>query len=153
MNSARTTNVDITKETATDQIEFRATYPHSREVVWRAITDPQRIAQWFTQMDIRAEVGTPYKLIHEGQVAVTGRILEVVAPELFRYTWIVNGTTAETVVSWLLIERSGGRTTELVLTHHGLLAYGDSALAMLSNFSKGWESCVVKLGEHLGEAS
>ena len=150
MNQAATTNaMNLEKESSTDHLEWRVTYPHSRETVWAAITDPKKIAQWFTQMDIEAEVGAPYKLFHEGKVAVTGEVLEVVPPERFSYTWIVSGTTACTVVTWSLFEREAGLATELVLGHKGLLAYGDSAPSMMANFSQGWESCVAKLGEHL----
>lgn len=143
------TEIKMEKEISPDRIELRAIYKHPREKIWKAITEPEQIAVWFTEMDIRAEVGTPYRLIHKGEVAVTGTILEVLEPERFCYSWIVTGTTTTTKVSWNLRSLPENNHTELTLIHEGLVAYGDSAPAMMQSFQQGWESCFSGLETHL----
>jgi len=63
------------------------------------------------------------------------------------YTWIVGGTTAETVVRWELSETNGG--TLLRIDHTGFENYAESAPRMMKSAVGGWNSVAAELGRWL----
>jgi uncharacterized protein YndB with AHSA1/START domain len=42
-------------------LRFEVTYPHPPEKVWRALTDPQAIAQWLMKNNFEARVGHKFQ--------------------------------------------------------------------------------------------
>lgn len=56
------------------------------EKVWAAITTPERIADWFTTVELEPRVGGLYRLSF-GDEATDGEILAFEPPHLFVHTW------------------------------------------------------------------
>ena len=100
--------------------------PADAETAWLAITDPDRIAEWFTDASPLGGVGDAYRLDF-GDSAVDGRILAVETGRGFSHTWSWDGgdDTEPTVVSWTVEPLPGG--SRIVLEHGGW-ADGDDAL-------------------------
>jgi uncharacterized protein YndB with AHSA1/START domain len=64
--------------TTVPQIRLVLRTPVAPEVAWSYLTDPERVAEWFTSASPVGEVGEPYILdFGEGSV-VNGAIVEVV---------------------------------------------------------------------------
>jgi len=116
-------DVSFDGERATLNFEIRL--PHPPEEVWKAITDPRELSQWYmTQAVIEGRKGGFIDLrTGPGQFHATGRILEWEPPELFEYEWKVRpgelrGAGEDAIVRWEL-ERDG-EATILRLAHRKL---------------------------------
>jgi len=87
---------------------------------WAYLTDPERVATWFTAASPVGAVGEPYVLdFGEGDV-VQGEIVAVQPERLFahRWAWLDSEPRQETLVTWLVrpLEEGG---TEIELIHDG----------------------------------
>jgi uncharacterized protein YndB with AHSA1/START domain len=99
---------------------------HPPTVVWRAITEPEQIRQWYlTAAVVEGRPSGKVDLVTGGSwVHATGRILTWDPPRVYEHEWNVTKEEStlrveeQSVVRWELSPREGG--TLLVLTHRGL---------------------------------
>jgi uncharacterized protein YndB with AHSA1/START domain len=130
-------------------LRYERRFPHPPEKVWKAITDPNQVSQWFsTTAKIDARLGGTLEYI---SVPVgfrrTGRILEWNPPYVFEHEMRVDPHPqlpkgdAESVVRWQLV-RDGNDT--IVTATHSRLAK-DSSL----RFAIGWHSFLDRLAAQL----
>ncbi|GIJ46953.1 hypothetical protein Val02_38390 [Virgisporangium aliadipatigenens] len=111
-----------------NQLYMERRFAHPIEVVWRAITDPDRLAAWFPyRVEWELRVGAPIRFSAEGDEG-TGVITELAPPHVIEYTW------DNTVLRWEL--RPEGEGTLLVFTQ----AFGDRPSA--ASYAAGWETCL-----------
>ncbi len=100
------------------------------DVAWLHLTDPARVAEWFTAASPVGEVGEPYVLdFGEGSV-VHGAIVEIVPGRRFahRWAWLDDEPGPETLVTWEVrpLEKGG---SEIELLHDGWAEAGaDTAM-------------------------
>lgn len=74
-------------------------FAHPPERVWRALTQPELIADWLMQTDFRLEVDRAFRFQAEwGDVDC--KVLEIVSMSRLAYTWSAFGV--ETVVTFTL---------------------------------------------------
>ena len=105
--------------------------PHQ---VWRALTDPQLLAEWLMPNDIRAEVGRLFTFQDEAG-AVVCEVLKVEPDKSISYTWRdereAGDKALESVVTWTL-EPAGDGKTRLRLVHDdfALSDYGTLVVAI-----------------------
>lgn len=106
---------DKTAKSQTDAISFELDLPHAPAKVWRALTEPELLAEWLLPVVDRKLELTPaaaFKL--QGPVmpgwdgVVSCRVLEVEAQRKLRYTWVVGGMELETVVTFSLVPTASG---------------------------------------------
>ncbi len=107
-DSARVAPIELAVETAVDPA-----------AAWVAISDPARIADWFTEASPLGPVGSLYTLDFGDGSVVTGRILEVEPGVRFVHTWRWEGADeAETTrVAWSVAAAPGG--SRISLLHDG----------------------------------
>jgi uncharacterized protein YndB with AHSA1/START domain len=108
-------------------------YPHPIEKVWRAVTTPEHLGQWFpspVEVDLRpgGEVHFPG---FEGGPGATGTVEAVDAPRRLTFTWGADRLTFELA--------STGAGTTFALTH----TFDDRVGA--PSFATGWELCLAGL--------
>jgi uncharacterized protein YndB with AHSA1/START domain len=96
----------------TESIQVDELLSHPPAAVWRALTEPDLLARWWTTGDIRAEVGHSFLLDMEGWGQVPCTILEAVPPERLVYTF-----TEDWTLVWQLVAEGTG--TRLLLEHRG----------------------------------
>jgi len=124
-------------------------FKHSIEKVWNAISNQEEISTWFLKADFKPELGYAYSFKSEGEscTEINGVVKEA-DPYTLIYTWVVQDTNVETVVTWKLEEVEQG--TKLYLEHSGISDYaGDTAIKMFDNFNGGWDNCVAELSKYL----
>lgn len=70
-------------------VRFERTYPHPRERVWRAVTDPAELPAWFpSQVEYEPRVGAPIRFTGDPYAADTaGTVLAWDPPHRFAFTW------------------------------------------------------------------
>ena len=109
---------------------------HPPEKVWRAMTEPERLADWFpgkVTIDLRAGGALTFDdgADDADGSGETGTVTDLDPPRLIAYTW---GTDH---LRWEL--HPDGEGTRLVLLH----TFDDRAGA--ASFGAGWHTCIVAL--------
>ncbi len=133
-----------------DVITKEHVFNHPIDRVWNAISIGKEISAWFINADFKAEPGYKYTFTageEKGCTQITGTVKEA-NPYTLIYTWVVQDTTVETTVKWMLKEVEG--KTKLVLEHSGISNYtADTAVTMFGHFSIGWDNCISLLTGYL----
>ena len=126
-------------ETAPFTIERTYDAPSSR--VWDAITDKDKMKQWY--FDIAAfkpEVGFEFSFIggdEKKQYVHLCKIKEVIVGKKLSYTWKYEGFEGESLVTFELFPE--GERTRLLLTHEGLETFKtDDPSFRRESFAEGW---------------
>lgn len=108
-------------------------YPHPIEKVWRAVTTPEHLGEWFPYpVDVDLRPGGAMTFRASGvDDAVHGTIEVLDSPRLFTFTWGTDRMTFELAPD--------GNGTRFALTH----SFDDRAGA--ASFATGWEMCLAGL--------
>jgi|SRR6185503_1165688 len=117
------------------------------KTVWDAITDIEKMKQWYFPMleEFEPEIGfeTRFDVSHNGKVFVhIWKINEVVPFRKISYEWKFGGYPGDSIVSWELFP--DGEGTRIVLTHTGIGSFrGDLHPDLTAqNFEAGWTSFI-----------
>ncbi len=125
--------------------------PASPDVAWAALTEPEGIAEWFTDASPLGSVGDAYRL-NFGDGSVVEGVLRLVEPgRSFAHTWVWAEVepVQETLVTWSIEPVEGG--TRVTLTHDGWAEAGLDETAR--NDHEGyWTGYLEDLTDVLGEA-
>lgn len=117
-------------EATAPDLVIRRTMPVSRERIFNAWLDPEKLARFMLPGDVRrasaevdARVGGRFRIVMEhgrGDAEHSGEYLEIDPPSRLSFTWISGSTDGRaTTVTIELSARSDGGS-DLVLTHRGL---------------------------------
>lgn len=110
-------------------------YPHPIERVWRAVTAPEHLGQWFpspVELDLRPG-GAMRFTDFEDDDGATGVVEAVDPPHRFTFTW------GDDRLSFELTPSADGAVTTFVLTHTFDDRYG------AASFATGWGMCLAGL--------
>lgn len=127
------------------KIEKSIHLPVAREVVWRYLTDKDKLGQWFHPSDTDMVPGATYTLRSQkdGDRMCWGTVEEARAPDYMRWSFTVGPANgAMSVVEWRLEETPAG--TKLRLTHSGLPENADGFGLVLA-LDKGWHGFMLGL--------
>jgi uncharacterized protein YndB with AHSA1/START domain len=118
---------------------------------WAALTEPDRIAEWFTDASPLGGVGDAYRLDFGDGSVVEGIIREVEHGRRFAHTWAWTDADPrqETLVTWSVdaLPDGGGRVT---LVHDGWSEAG-ADLATRGDHEGYWTGYLEDLAEVLAE--
>lgn len=142
--------------TAALSIELSERFPHSPARVWRALTDPEKIARWLMPNDFRLEVGHEFTLKsppipavgHDG-VAYC-RVVDFQKERFLTFSFAGRGPSQlESTITWTLAPDGDG--TRVTLLHHGFDP--NNSLHQMSHrmMSGGWVRVLSNLGLVAGE--
>jgi len=87
---------------------------------WAALTEPDRIAGWFTDASDLGDIGDPYRLDFGDGSVVDGIVTVLVPGREFAHTWVWADVDPrlETLVTWS-VEPTGDGGSRIILTHGG----------------------------------
>ena len=119
-------------------VQLRRSYDAAPEDVWDAVTDPARLARWFSPVAGELRVGGTFQV--EGNAA--GEVLECAPPRHLRVTW--GGPTSVVDVR---VSADGPRTV-VDLQHSVPIEIAQSGAGALF-VGPGWDAGVLALGLHL----
>lgn len=119
--------------------------PHPPEKIWRALTEPQLIAEWLMQNDFAPVVGHRFGASADWG-AVDCRVRTVEPNRMLSYTW--DTKDLESIVTWTLTPTGAG--TRLRMQQTGFRsdqqAYFRGATVGWPRFVDQLEAVVAKLG-------
>lgn len=122
-------------------IVLETVYPHSRERVWRALTDPKELGTWLMPNDFVPTVGHRFQFNIGPQWGWRGivdcEVLEVDAPSRLVYSWQGDPRYRVTIVTWTLTQEPDGGT-RLKLEHTGFRGLGGTLLKWM--LGSGWKT-------------
>jgi uncharacterized protein YndB with AHSA1/START domain len=115
-------------------LRFERRLPHSPQRVWRAVTEPAELEQWFVApVAWTPALGETFE--GEGQ---RGRITELEPPHVIRWEWGAERYAFEL--------RPAGDGCVLVFTH-----VFDAALGAAAQHAAGWDTYLARLDAHLAD--
>jgi uncharacterized protein YndB with AHSA1/START domain len=111
------TFTDKTARSQTESIAFEFDLPHSPGKVWRALTDPELLAEWLlpaVDFELEPEAAFTFKAPPQPgwDGTVNCRFLEIEAHRKLRWTWVVGDI--DTVVTFTLTPTASGTRLRLV---------------------------------------
>jgi uncharacterized protein YndB with AHSA1/START domain len=140
----------MTTTTESKSISMEYELPYSPTKVWRALTEPQLLAGWLMDNDIRPAVGQHFTFRSQPMPWWDGivrcEVLEIDPHKRLRYTWQSGPESSplDTVVTWTLTPTSTGGT-RLALEHSGFTPANGAAF---EGARTGWKRMI---GERLKE--
>jgi len=131
-------------------IILEQTYNAPVSVVWKALTDPAQMREWYMPhiSDFKPEVGfkTEFTVHHDGKdYPHIWQVTEVEKKKKISYEWLFGGNPGHSVVTFELTPV--GVKTKLVFTHTGIESFrGDINVGLKrENFMEGWTQLVHQL--------
>jgi uncharacterized protein YndB with AHSA1/START domain len=137
----------------TTPFTIERTYNASIDAVWQAITDKNKMKQWYFDLpEFKPEVGFEFSFTGgpENRTYLhLCKITEVIAGKKLTYSWRYDGYEGNSFVTFELFPE--GNKTRLKLTHKGLETFPASNPDLAKeNFVAGWEQIIgISLKEFL----
>ena len=118
---------------------------------WDMLTEPERVALWFTDASPLGPVGSAYRLDFGDGSVVIGRVVSVVAGVSFAHTWRWQGSEPEleTLVTWTVSPLDGGGS-RISLVHAGWSEAGADE-AQRAEHEAYWQGYLADLRDVLAE--
>jgi uncharacterized protein YndB with AHSA1/START domain len=119
---------------------------HPPAKVWRALTDPERLARWLMPNDFQPVVGHRFTFRttpvpgHGFDGVVHCEVLQVSFQELLVYRW--RASPLDTTVTWRLVPEGAG--TRLFLEHSGFDPDDEIQRRTFAILDGGWRSHVLR---------
>ena len=138
-----------------EPIRLERTFNATVERVWKALTDPDEMRQWYFDLEaFRPEVGFEFQFRGQGhkgeQYLHLCKITEVVPLRKLTYSWQYEGYEGDSFVSFELFPEEN--STRLRLTHRGLGTFPVHPDFARESFLQGWtELITVSLDKYLSE--
>jgi uncharacterized protein YndB with AHSA1/START domain len=142
--------IDVT--TGTDRIVICAQIGAPRDRVWRALTEEERIAEWwgsYVSLDARPGGRLTERWTDAGgrEVVTSGEVLRLIAPRTLELTWADDDWDEPTRVLFKLEEAADA--TRLTLEHWGWEAFPSSSREeLIRAHASGWSQHVANLAAY-----
>lgn len=124
--------------------------PASPDAAWAALTEPERVAEWFTDASALGAIGDAYRLDFGDGSVVEGVVRHLEPGRAFAHTWVWADVEPpqETLVTWRVEPANGG--SRITLTHDG---WADAGLdeAARDDHESYWSTYLDDLVDVLGE--
>ena len=147
----------IDVKTGPDRIVIDAEIGARRGSVWRALTEEERIAEWWGDyVSLEARPGgrlTERWTDASGREVVTcGEVIRLESPQILELAWVDDDWTVSTRVLFKLEEAAG--TTRLTLTHSGWEAFPPSSReGLVRGHASGWSRHVANLANYVARTT
>jgi uncharacterized protein YndB with AHSA1/START domain len=137
---------------STQPFEIERTYNAPVSKVWEAITDRDKMQEWYFNIaEFKPEVGFEFEFTagdDNVKYRHLCRVTQVVEGSKIAYTWRYDDQEGNSEVTWELFPEGEG--TRLKLTHTGLETFPQTDAFKKENFVAGWTHITgISLKEYL----
>ena len=98
-------------------LRYERRYDRPVETVWKALTDPVRLADWMGTATVEPYVGGRYELFIDGPEPMRGQVVTWQPPRLLEYSWNGPGAPPSLVRCELVPDGAG---TRLIFVHRAI---------------------------------
>jgi uncharacterized protein YndB with AHSA1/START domain len=145
------TVTDTTARSQTDSLSFEFDLPHAPEKVWRALTDPDLLAEWLLPViGFKLEAGAAFTFMAPPQPGWDGvvncQFREIEADRTLSWRWVVGDI--DTIVTFTLVPTTAGTCLSLVQS-----GFRPDQKQNLGGARYGWKMMGEKLVDLLGRIS
>jgi uncharacterized protein YndB with AHSA1/START domain len=130
-------------------VQLTEVLPYGLARVWRALTDPTLLAQWWAAGDIRPVVGHRFTMDMGPWGQQPCEVLAVQPQRLISYSFAPD--TLHTAITWRL--EPEGQGTRLTLEHAGFDVDSTPGLQAWQGMGAGWPRVLARLGPVLAATS
>jgi len=127
-------------------IIIERTFNASSDKIWKAITDPLQMKQWYFDIPaFKAEVGNEFQFLagtDEKKWLHLCKVTEVIPQQRLTYSWRYDSYPGNSFVTFELL--SEGERTKVRLTHKDLNTFPDLPEFKKANFEEGWTMIIGK---------
>ncbi|WP_417356371.1 SRPBCC family protein [Flavobacterium sp.] len=139
-------------ETTTKPLVMERTYNASVERVWSAITDVEKMRQWYFNLEsFEARVGFKFQFAascDDKEIYVhLCEVTEVEEGKKITYSWKYEDREGISYVTWELLPE--GNKTKLILTHRGLETFPAHENFTRDSFNGGWTHFLGTLQDYV----
>lgn len=138
-----------------NKLELKRTIASSIERIFKALTNPEELKQWFAPegmttpvVDFKPKIGSSYRICMQGkdgkQYCSVGNVQELDEPTKLVMSWKWEGVESKETLLTISLRKVDDHTTELTLTHEGFMNEKD-----MGEHKKGWIGTLNKLEKHL----
>jgi len=138
-----------------DAIEKEVVIEAPLEVVWRVVTDPEQIRQWFAdEAEVELRVGGGGRLRFKSGDSYQLQIEALEPPRRFAFRWVQpegSPVRAESslLVEFLLEPEAGGTRLRVVESGFDTIDWSEAAKAKYAdNHSRGWQVLLDRLHDY-----
>ncbi|TGK11842.1 SRPBCC domain-containing protein [Leptospira fletcheri] len=122
------------------------TYSVSADQVWKAITDKNRMKEWYFDLsEFKPEIGFEFSFEagpEDKKYVHLCRITEAIPGKKLAYSWKYQGYPGDSKVIFELFSE-GSSDTKLRLTHEGIETFpNDNPVFARENFQAGWTELI-----------
>lgn len=126
-----------------DTIECDEYVAHPPAAVWRALTEPELLAQWWAPGDIQPAVGHRFDLDMGPWGQRPCQVLAVEPERLLSYTF--GEGSLDTTITWRLVPEGTG--TRVFLTHAGFDLDTPIGRQAYDGMGQGWPSVLARIAQ------
>jgi uncharacterized protein YndB with AHSA1/START domain len=126
-------------------VQITECLPHAPARVWRALTDPAQLAQWWAAGDIRPVLGHRFTLDMGPWGQQACEVLAVQLQRLISYSFAPD--TLHTAITWTL--QAEGQGTRLSLEHAGFDVSTALGRQAYQGMGAGWPQVLARLEQLL----
>lgn len=129
-------------------IIIEETFNASVETVWQAITDKDKMKQWYFDLkEFKPQVGFEFKFSGQGKKGEKYmhlcQVTEVIPHKKLQYSWQYENHKGHSLVTFELFAE--GKKTRLKLTHEGLETFPQNNPDFArESFNAGWTEIITK---------
>lgn len=105
------------RQGSTSALRYERRYNRPVETVWKALTEPARLADWMGQAEVDPYVGGRYELFTNSPDPIRGRVVTWKPPELLEFSWTSQGAPNSVVRCELVPDGAG---TKLIFMHRAI---------------------------------
>ncbi len=117
--------------------------PVPREEVWRAITDPARLGQWFADVDRPLVPGESFRFSFGDGDFFAGTLIDAAVPRLLHLNWKFMDLGLLFEVRYILTPLDGD-STEVTVHDQGSLSVEE-----VMSLRQGWDDFLMRLDQYL----
>ena len=129
----------ITRNGNDAEATFDRLYATDAADLWRAVTDPERLARWFAPVDGNLEPGGTFTIRFDDNAVPGCRVTSCDAPKAFAWEWPHATHTSLVTVA----VEPAGEQARLRITHTHLSA------SSVAGYAAGWDVYVRRLGDEV----